>query len=71
MAYKLIANLSGFPSTNVQRLEDKASIPFDFCNRDCAKFLADWEAGASVIDVDGIPLAYTQANVEALGLPFS
>jgi hypothetical protein len=48
--------------------DDGAFIPCDQANIDCAQFLADWKAGATVLNEDDSPASYNEATVEALGL---
>lgn len=69
MTYKFFATKRGF-SINKEGTPCISFLP-DMQNRYTIEFLNKWSSGASVVDVDNIPLAYTQANVEALGLPFS
>lgn len=45
-----------------------ASIPFDVSNRDCRKFIRDWQAGASVMDANSNPVSYSEEAAAALGL---
>lgn len=66
-AYVFMNNRSGV-AASIQRNSDNACIPFDTANRDCAKFLSDWQAGATVINADSSPATYSGAAVAALGL---
>jgi hypothetical protein len=47
---------------------DSVFIPLAIGNNDCANFLAEWKAGATVVNADGSPAIYSDATAIALGL---
>lgn len=59
---------AGPRQTTVLLRDDGATIPFSMDNRDCAQFIADWKAGAEVLNTDGSPAPYSDDAVRALGL---
>jgi len=58
----------GSPPSTVKRASDGAFIPMHDLNTDCARFLMDWKAGASVTDASGQDVEYSDEAVIALGL---
>lgn len=62
--YKLIKNLFGNESFQVQRLSDTAFIPFDPDNTDYQQFLKDLANDVELLDADGNPA--DQGTIKAL-----
>lgn len=43
-------------------------LPLNMANADCARFVAEWQEGATVYDANGVVIPYSDAALAALNI---